>query len=85
MIRILAETNLSQTVQGGIAKSTELHTDGSAGGIIKPREEIGERSEHAHQVHGHEFLDRIHMLDERFDDRNELGHVDKQWSNMWMR
>ena len=64
MIRILAKTNLSQTVQGGITKRTELYTDGSAGGIIEPGEEISERSEHAHQVHGHEFLNRIHMFDE---------------------
>jgi hypothetical protein len=73
MIRILAKTNPSQAVQGGITKRTELDANGSAGGIIESHEEISERSEHAHQVHGHEFLDRIHMLDERFDDGDELG------------
>lgn len=64
VVRIFANANLGQTVQGGIAKRTELHTDGSAGGIIKPRQEISERSEHTHQVHGHELLDRVNMFDE---------------------
>ena len=74
MVCILSNTNLGQTVQGGIAQRAELHTDGSAGGVIKPRQEIGECSKHAHHIHGHEFLDRINMLDERFDDGDELGH-----------
>jgi hypothetical protein len=74
MMRIPADTNLGQTVQGGITKSTELHTDGSTGGIIESRQEISERSEHTHQVHRHELLDRINMFDERFDDGDELDH-----------
>lgn len=85
MISILAKTNFSQAVQGGVTEGTELHADRSAGWIIESREEIGERSEHAHQVHRHEFFDRIDMLDERFDDGDELDHRAKCWSHRRMR
>lgn len=85
MISILAKTNLSQAVQSGVTKGTELHTDWGAGGIIEPREEISERSEYAHQVHGHEFFDRINMLDERFDDGDKLGDKAKRQSHRRMR
>ena len=73
MVCIFANADLGQTVQGGITKCTELHTYGSAGRVIKPRQEIGERSEHTHHVHGHELLNGINVLDERFDDGDELG------------
>ena len=74
MVRILADTNLGQTVQGGVAKRTELHTDGGTCRIVEPCQEIGERSENAHHIHGHELLDGINVLDEGFDDGNELDH-----------
>lgn len=72
MVCILADTDLGETVQSSITERTELHTDRSAGGIVKPCQEIGERSEHAHHIHRHEIFDGVDMLDERFDDRDEL-------------
>lgn len=63
MIRIVAGTKLCQTVQGDLAKCTELRTDESTGGIIKPCQEVSERHEHTRQVHGRELLNRVKIFD----------------------
>jgi len=78
MVCILADTNLGQTIQGGITEPTEPHADGGTGRIVKPCQEVGECSQHAHHIRGHELLDGINMLYERFDDGDELGQKKKE-------